>query len=1003
MADIKISQLPAATTPLAGTEVLPLVQSGETKKVTVADLRATAVTAVTGTAPVVSSGGLTPAISMAAASTSANGYLTSTDWNTFNGKGSGTVTGVTATSPVVSSGGTAPVISMPAASTSASGYLTSTDWNTFNGKYSTGGALGTPSSGTATNLTGLPLTTGVTGTLPVANGGTGVTTSTGTGATVLSTSPTLVTPLLGTPTSGVATNLTGLPLTTGVTGVLPVANGGNGTATPSLVAGTNVTVTGTWPNQTVNATASGSGTVTSVAVSGGTTGLTTSGGPITTSGTITLAGTLAVANGGTGTTTPALVAGTNVTISGTWPNQTINSSGGGGMTYPGAGIPLSTGTAWGTSYNTTGTGNVVLSTSPTLVTPLLGTPTSGVATNLTGLPLTTGVTGTLPVANGGTGVTTSTGTGNVVLSTSPTLVTPLLGTPTSATLTNATGLPLTTGVTGLLPVANGGTGTATPALVAGTNVTISGTWPNQTINSSGSGGVTTFSAGTTGFTPSTATSGAVTLAGTLATTNGGTGLTSFTANQVFYASSTSAFAQSPNLQYSGTDLTVYGITVGRGAGAVSTNTAVGASALAANTSASNNTAFGNASLASTSTGSANTALGSYALNATTGGSNTGVGFSALIANTSGASNVSVGYQSLAANTTASNNTAVGYQAAYSNTAANVSAFGAGALYTNTTGTLNTAIGQQSLNKNTTGSSNSASGVNALYANTTGSSNTAVGDSALTSNTTASNNTAVGYQAGYSNTTGIESVYIGQNAGYSGTTNGQNTFVGRYAGYSNTGNYNAFFGYGAGNAITSGTKNTIIGRYDGNNGGLDIRTASNYIVLSDGDGNPRGIFDSSGNLLVGQTSTSKTNNGVQIYSASGNNGRIDLSKTASGLYSAIANYYNGTYVGGVDYSNSATSFPTSSDVRLKKDVVDAPSASAKIDQIRIVSHGWKHDDATVEFGVIAQELYDIAPEAVSKGDDSETVEKTWGVDYSKLVPMLVKEIQSLRKRLADAGL
>jgi hypothetical protein len=107
----------------------------------------TYVTSVTGTAPVVSSGGTTPAISMAAANTSTNGYLTSTDWNTFNNKGSGTVTSVSALtlgttgtdlSSTVANGTTTPVITLnvPTASATNRGALSSTDWTTFNNKQS---------------------------------------------------------------------------------------------------------------------------------------------------------------------------------------------------------------------------------------------------------------------------------------------------------------------------------------------------------------------------------------------------------------------------------------------------------------------------------------------------------------------------------------------------------------------------------------------------------------------------------------------------------------------------------------------------------------------------------------------------------------------------------------------------------------------------------------------------------------------------------------------------
>ena len=118
------------------------------------------VLSVTGTSPIASSGGTTPAISISQATTSTDGYLSATDWNTFNSKGSGTVTTVTATSPVTSTGGTTPVIAIPAATTSVNGYLSATDWTTFNNK---------AAKGANTDITSVALTTGTITTAPASS------------------------------------------------------------------------------------------------------------------------------------------------------------------------------------------------------------------------------------------------------------------------------------------------------------------------------------------------------------------------------------------------------------------------------------------------------------------------------------------------------------------------------------------------------------------------------------------------------------------------------------------------------------------------------------------------------------------------------------------------------------------------------------------------------------------------------------------------------------------
>jgi len=243
------------------------------------------------------------------------------------------------------------------------------------------------------SVAGSPITTSGTlaislsGTaLPVANGGTGVTTSTGSGNVVLSTSPVLTTPNIGIPSAGVATNLTGLPLSTGVTGTLPVANGGSGTATPAIVAGTNVTVSGSWPNQTINASGDlvGPASATDNAI----TRFDAATGKLVQNSLVTIADDGAITAPQVGSVIPFYYANQAAFPSAaTYHGALAHSHADGAMFFAHGGV-------WVRILDNGGP---------------LGTPSSGTLTNATGLPLTTGVTGTLPIANGGTGASTLAG------------------------------------------------------------------------------------------------------------------------------------------------------------------------------------------------------------------------------------------------------------------------------------------------------------------------------------------------------------------------------------------------------------------------------------------------------------------------------------------------------------------------------------------------------------------------------------------------------------------
>ena len=521
----------------------------------------------------------------------------------------------------------------------------------------------------------------------------------------------------------------------------------------------------------------------------------------------------------------------------------------------------------------------------------------------------------------------------------------------------------------------------------------------------------------------------------------------------------------------GQENTLHGSFAGADLTDANDNTAVGYRALSTETRGTRNTAIGHDALRNQNTTSStniyNTAVGHSAGESVTTATNlTLIGGLAGDALTTGADNVAVGYLALSTETTGIRNTAIGYQALKTQNKTDGSAlynvglgYNAGASATdggnntflgsltgtaNTSGSNNTFVGYSSGNDVTTGIQNTIVGGLAGDALTDADYNTVLGYSALSADTKGSRSVAIGYSAllnqNFTSSTDANNVGIGFEAGKTSTDGCLNgTFIGYQAGKSNTGTKNTFIGASAGSEVTGGGSNVVIGRYNGNQGGIDIRTASNNIVLSDGDGVPRMRIDASGYFHVAtDIADSEFFNVASYHSISTTNTQpalfVENSGSSGNAYGLVIDFTdvapdnNTSYFfqcqdssairmkvwGDGDVQNHDNSYGALSDEKLKEQITDASSQWNDLKALKVRKFKMKEDVAKGDsddhwrLGVVAQEVETAGmnglvknnPDMITNEDgdlvEGETITKS--VKYSILYMKAVKALQEAMTRI-----